>query len=151
MYKTLHFCQQGTFGNFVYLVSKKTIRGLTDQHTHFQFITCLRLTSAKYLKWETKKRYSALLLPKNWQGIYLSNLCTPPLMPVNNISYMFDSSASSATHRHWIHTIVKLQKRKLKNSNFWNLNLQWPRWRMTGETILYILQARFEKPAKKCT
>jgi len=35
MYKTLHFCQQGMFGNFVYLVSKNSVTGLTDLQTHF--------------------------------------------------------------------------------------------------------------------
>jgi len=50
MYKALHFCEQGMFGNFVYLVSKNSITGLIDLHTHFQSVMNMRLTSAKYLK-----------------------------------------------------------------------------------------------------
>lgn len=58
MYTALHFSEQGMFGNFVYLVSKNSITGLTDLHTHFQSIMNMRFTSAKYLKRETKTLFS---------------------------------------------------------------------------------------------
>lgn len=50
MYKLLRFCQQGLFGNFVYLVSTNSIADLPDMHTHFQSIMYMRLTSAKIVE-----------------------------------------------------------------------------------------------------
>jgi hypothetical protein len=66
-----------------------------------------RLTSVKYLRDEnvTQHYYTRL----NWQGIYLGNLCTPPLIPVNNITYMFDTSTSLAAHWHGIITEMKIE------------------------------------------